>query len=336
MKSLKSILFIWLLVFVKLSLSQNGVMNSKYMVLPFDRTHVGIYNYSNDSLVNVQNYIINHMLYAYDGDNKLAVLNEIDSLVILYNIDNNTYEFIDIPMQIKAMSLFLTNNSIFIGGWMNISNQILQYNIENNEWYSLEIPDELLGKRKAIDFFVASNDTLIAVDDLLMPNYVIYYQYNDTTEAELMESFLLAINGTYEHIYQAKLSKSNLFVLSRTVGGYQGYLAHLTNYRINDLFCNYTVTFSDHQTSFSHWDFAIIQNKVIIGSQNDRDQFTYFVFDTRQNYSSKLSIDDINIIKTKNINGRLIKITAVPNENKAVITFEDETGQFVHSVVTVD
>src|SRR5690606_14964784 len=118
-----------------------------------------------------------------------------------------------IPFGIKPKSILLNEHNLLIGGEMG--NEILvQYNLQSKRWYNLQIPKEVMFPGKAIDDLVVNDSLLIAIDDIVMPKYVLFYKLKPQGKLELSHFKELKSNGAYESIFQARITDKHFGLIS--------------------------------------------------------------------------------------------------------------------------
>lgn len=86
------------------------------------------------------------------------------------------------------------------------------------------------GHRKAIDALLVDGDRLYAVDNFVLPKYVVVLDIGDPTGPVQTDCVALHCHGTYEHIVGAAQDPQRIAVLSTTIGEI-GAAAHVAIYR---------------------------------------------------------------------------------------------------------
>lgn len=86
------------------------------------------------------------------------------------------------------------------------------------------------GDRKAIDALLVDGDRLYAVDNIIVPKYVVVLDIRNPTGPVQTDCVALPSHGTYEHIVAAAQDPHRIAVLSTTIGEI-GAAAHVAIYR---------------------------------------------------------------------------------------------------------
>lgn len=125
-----------------------------------------------------------------------------------------------IPIGFNIQTIEYHKSYLFIGGDWETGTFFYAYHISDENWHKINIPAEIFFPGKAIDDFIVIADSLVAVDNIVMPKYLIYYPLNSLPDTEASRIFELEPNGTYESIKKAVKSEDYIGLLSGTAGGY--------------------------------------------------------------------------------------------------------------------
>ncbi|MGY5851388.1 hypothetical protein [Salegentibacter sp. F14] len=331
---MKKLIVTILIVFsLQIVLGQNGLQGGKYFMLLNSRETVSINTFENNKIKDHKIFPINEKsIYATDQNKRVAILDTAANNVSLYNIQTSNEIKLKIPFDIKPKTILLNDDNLFIGGEMG-KEMLVQYHLQREKWYELEIPLDVLFIGKAIDDLVVNDSLLIAIDNIVMPKYVVYYHLNSKEELKLSHYKELKSNGAYENIYQARITNKYFGLLSSTFSGYVGASNHITIYDSMNLESSFAIS-SNEQEKYSHTftDFVIVKDQIIIASKEkglgifkikssyfkktDRDNDRVFNFRIR---SSKIRFSDYD-------NEKIRKITTIPNTENIVLTLENEIG----------
>ena len=84
-------------------------------------------------------------------------------------------------------------------------------------WKAVELPAQLRRPGKAIDGLHRDGDTLIAVDDIISPKWLLLYRIGDGDALALKKAVRLPPHISYERIFASSLGESALWLISRGV-----------------------------------------------------------------------------------------------------------------------
>lgn len=140
---------------------------------------------------------------------------------------NDSIKRIDIPENLKPISLEVHKGVVFIGGNRD-KEKILTYRIHKKSWGKLDIPKKIMIVGKSIDDFVITGDTLIALDDIVMPKYLLFYDLSNLEDVKLIKKYTVPPNGTYETLKRILIVDKYFVILSSTYGGSYGLNYYVT------------------------------------------------------------------------------------------------------------
>ena len=162
------------------------------------------------------------------AQNRLLITN------ILKDNFNTNIEKVTFPNGIKPISIKVYENNIFVGGDFG-KEKIYRYNTAEKEWSQIAIPTEIMSLGKSVDDFLIYSDTLIALDNLVMPKYLLFYSLREPDNIKLIASYEVPPNGTYEQLHRILLKEDYFVILSATFSGYTGGASHVTVLNKNHL-----------------------------------------------------------------------------------------------------
>ena len=170
-------------------------------------------------------------------ENKAFCLDTANNIILiadLFQSDiNEKITKVQIPHDIKPISISVFKDNIFVGGGYE-KEKIYSYSQTLNKWTKLDIPAELAMFGKSVDDFMFTGDTLIAVDNIVMPKYLLYYDIQDLNNIKLIKSYTVPPNGTYETLFRGLIFEEYIVILSSTFGG-SGSQSYLTVLKRHDL-----------------------------------------------------------------------------------------------------
>src|SRR5690606_21583522 len=221
-------------------------------------------------------------IYTTDQKERIVVLDTAKNKVTIYNIKSGEIK-LTIPFDIKPKSIFIDENNLFIGGEKG-KEILIQYHLKNEKWYQLEIPSEVVVWGKAIDDIVVNDSLLIAIDNIVLPKYVLFYRKNSTDKLELLHFKELKHNGAYESIHQGRITETYIGLLSNTYSGYVGATNHITVYNNLDLSSSFALSSNQNDKNYHTFtDFILINDKIVIASKEKG----LGIFEIKESYFKK-------------------------------------------------
>lgn len=173
--------------------------------------------------------------YDISKDGVVVCLDKEKKIVIYGKIKESgeikNYEIINFPNFLKPETLCLYENHILFGGICNEnfdSNNceiICTYDLNTKEYKAVDMPFRVYGK--AIDDFLIDGETVIAVDNIVHPKYLIEYDFSDVKNPKILKTHELPNNGPYERIKKATMNNHFLAIESSTIGQFGS--AHIIN-----------------------------------------------------------------------------------------------------------
>lgn len=337
-KSMRKVCIYFMIQFVVMaSFSQNGSCDGKYFLLLNNRDTVSLNLYDNNQIVPVKKFPVNEKtIFTTDYNNWVAVLDTSCNRILLYEIETSKEFKLEIPYNLKPRTILITGENLFIGGEIG-TEMLLQYQIKSNTWYILDIPSQISMPGKAVDDLLVNDSLLMAVDDIVMPKYILFYRLNNIGKVRYSHYLQLKSNGCYEQILFARLSGNYLGLNSQTFSS-GGRTNHITIFKNLDFGNGFSVRSNLFENNFqSFTDFVIIGDKVIIASEEKglgvlKIKDSYFTQNKENNYFNRN-------VQTSMINyryfyfRRIIKITIIPNTSKIVLTIKKTEKKYKQEVL---
>jgi hypothetical protein len=340
---MKNLILTTSLFFLTLSVfGQNGLKNGNLFLLLKGNRTISINSFENDKVSEIKTFAISEKsIYTSDQKEKIAILDTANNDLTIFDIYSSNQIKISIPFEIKPKTILLNNDNIFIGGEMG-KEILIQYNLKNEKWYHLEIPSEVVVWGKAIDDLVVNDSLLIAIDNIVMPKYVLFYKLNSNGRLDLSHYKELKHNGAYESIHQGRITEKYIGLLSDTYSGYVGATNHITIYNNIDLTSSFAL--SSNQNDKNHHtftDFVLVKDKIVIASKEKG----FGIFEIKESYFKKSDEysnrssnhrEDISKIKYAKYENQVItKLTLIPNTSKIILTLEDKKGVIKHEIIEI-
>ena len=145
-------------------------------------------------------------------------------------------EFGPFPKSFVPCSLDLIADMLVVGGAGKRTGQSLYRRSLGNSatWQPVPLPDEMLQPGKPIDALVHNDENIFAVDDLVLPRWLLVYPRAGQLADLPTLTHPLPWNGSYEHFHAAAVGSGKLALLSRTSN--RGHIAqHVTVLSLDDL-----------------------------------------------------------------------------------------------------
>ncbi|SKB77414.1 hypothetical protein [Maribacter arcticus] len=337
---MKSLIFTVLFFLSYLSvLGQNGIKNGKLFILKQDQKTISINSFEDNGIKQIKTFTISEKsIYTTDQKERVVILDTVKNNISLINTKTESKSELKIPFDLKPKTILLNDENLFIGGEMG-KEMLVQYNIQSQKWYKLEIPIEVLFPGKAIDDLVINDSLLIAIDNIVMPKYVLFYKLSSNEKLILSHFKELKSNGAYESIYQGRITDNYIGLISGTYSGYVGATEHITVYDNLNLKNSFALSSNAQKKDYhTFMDFVIIGDKIAIASKEKgfglfQIKNSYFKESDEYRNSGFNSTVNTSKIKYAEIkNETIIKITIVPNTNKIVLTIENTKGKIRHEI----
>jgi hypothetical protein len=340
---MKKLLLISIVFFSVLALyGQNGLTSGNLFLLSKDQKTISINSFENNRIKELKTFSISEKsIYTTDQQARVAILDTAKNHVTLFNLNNSEEIKLTIPYTIKPKSILLADNNLFVGGEMG-KEMLVQYHIENKKWYQLEITNEIAVWGKAIDDLVVNDSLLIAIDNIVIPKYILYYRLNPTGKLNLSGYDQLKHNGAYESIHKGRITQKYFGLLSTTSSGYVGVTNHITIYKNLNLKSSFAISSNQSDKDYQTFnEFLIIKDKVIIASKEKG----LGIFEIKNSYFKKPTEFQDNrqnprespakIRYTKYENLVITNLTLIPYTNKFIITLENSEGKFNYEIMEI-
>jgi hypothetical protein len=320
--------------------SSEQTISKEYFILLKDVQTMSV-NTLKDNKINeiVQYSVSEKTIYCTDGIENVAILNKENNEVKIHNFISSTEKVFTVPFELKPLVLFLKDNNLFIGGSME-TEMLIQLNFSTEEWFALHVPEQVAFKDKAIDDIVFFNDMLVAVDNLIMPKYLLYYKYSEDKQCAYSHYFQLKENGTYES-YQKAFPTDLYLGLYSTTYGKGGGASHISVYSIQDMSKSFAVSVFTKRGDEKHVfnDFCFIGNTLFIAdNQNGLGKLENIdsYLSTHSGAYGNARISNTLIQYTVYKGEEVIGLHAVENTNKIIITLKSKKGEFRHLIYDVN
>ena len=336
-------------------LGQNRLKGGNYFLLLKDKEKISLNTYENNKIKEKGTFTISEKsIFTTDQKERVAILDTAKNLITLYDFQTSKEIRLSIPYDIKPKCILLNDDDLFIGGKMG-KEILVQYHIQSEKWYELEIPTQVIFGGKAIDDLVVNDSLLIAIDNVVMPKYILFYRLNTTEKLAFSHFKLLKSNGTWEHIFQGRITSDYLGLRSSTFWSV-GSAQHITIYKNLDLTECFAISVSNgsrkNETN-EYNDFLIVGNKVVIANKENGlglFEIKKSYFEPIKNYVTSYSpinnfkpiktlefrhvvINDSKISYEKYKNKNIIKLTQIPNTKKIILTIENNNIR--HEIIEI-
>lgn len=326
-----------ILLFISINLfSQNGLENGNLFILPKNKNAITLNKFEADKIIEIKKFPINkNSIFSTNQKNLVGILNRSNKKISIYNIETEKKLRLSIPFDIKPKSLLIDDNNIFIGGEME-NEMLIQYNFHNQKWYSLEIPEEIKFPGKSIDDIVINDNYLIAIDNIIIPKYILYYHINSDNKLIYSHQRSLKFNSSYESTHFARL-ENELLGLYSTTFNWGTFSEHITVYRGLDLKESFAIS-SDYTYKSKIVDIILIEGNLYVANSSKglgklkiEDNF----FKAKDEYGweeSNPQLDENLINYQQYTNEEIIKLTKIPNTNTFIVTLKDKNGNYRNEI----
>ena len=311
---------------------QKGLEEGNYFLLLKDKGQISLNTYENGNIKEQKTFAISEKsIFETDQKERVAILDPVQNSIILYEIQTSKEIKLSIPYDIKSKCILLNNENLFVGGEMG-KEILVQYHIQSEMWYKLEIPKDVSLWGKAVDDLVINDNFLIAIDNIVLPKYVLFYSLNSTDKLVFSHSKKLKSNSSYESISQGRITPKYFGLISTTMN--HGTRAeHITIYADLDLKRSFAISVIIREKENFN-DFLLIENKLFIANREKglglfemEDSY----FKESNNYNTRISEDNYKQYE----NGEIIRLTIIPNETKIILTIRNKGGEINHEIIEV-
>jgi len=315
-----------------------------YFLLLNDKETVSLNTYENNEIQESEIFSISEKsIFTTDQKEKVAILDTDKNIITLYEIQTSNETTLPIPYDIKPKTILINGDNLFIGGEMG-EEMLIQYHMLSDKWYQLEVPKEVNKWGKAIDDLVVSGNQLIAIDNVVLPKYILFFRLKNTTGKLAFSHFKeLKYNSSNEEIFQGRITP-NYFGLRSSATYMFGHSEHITIYNSLNLKKSFAISTErellDEENVNTFNDFLIIDNKIVIASK----EYGLGLFEIKNSYFTKgftydrkanTSIDASEITYKKSKNENIIKLTQIPNTKKIVLTIENDSTKIRNEFIDI-
>jgi len=208
----------------------------------------------------------------------------------------------------------------------------------------VNIPEEIYFQGKAIDGFLHYENSIIAIDNMIMPKYLIVYSKDNLPNLMVKETIELQPNGTYEEIFKGVNNRKYSALISSTVGGYSNSNAHhLTILKTQNLNQGFNISSIQKKEYFKylHWNDILLNddNLLYIASKEKG----LGVFRIKDNFFKKKSNDKTKRYYQKTIDNSKIKyiyrtqdeiVELIPFNQSKIILITKDLKEYYNYVFT--
>ena len=321
----------------QVAFGQNGLKNGNLFLLQKSKKTYSINSFQNDNINELKTFSVSKKsIITTDQKEKVAVLDTVKNEIQLFDIDTSRKTKLSIPFDIKPKSILMNQHNLFVGGEMG-KELLVQYHLKSKKWFQLKIPKEIMLYGKAVDDIVINDSLLIAVDNIIIPKYILYYKLNSTDKLEYSHFEKLKSNSSYESIHKARITENYLGLISTTMNwGTQS--EHITLYSDLKLLKSFAIS-TEYKGKWSFNDILIVGNKLFIANSLKG----LGVLDIKENYFKKSEYDlfikdiDEKLVQYKKYRNReIIKLTKIPEEQKIVLTVRNKTGSIKNEILEIE
>jgi len=307
---------------------KNGLKEGDYFLLLKNKETISLNTFENNEIKEKNIFPISKKsIFATDQKERVAIFEAAKKLITLYDFQTSKETKLSIPYNIKPQCILLNDDNLFVGGIME-KEMLVQYHIQSEKWYKLEIPEEVSLEGKAVDDFVINDSFLIAIDNLIIPKYLLFYHLNST--GKLIFSHIKEMETTsYEDFHQGRITSKYLGLYSDSMN-HGNYFEHITIYADLKLEKSLTITakwfsLSDFYRKENNFiDFLIIDNKLFIANREKG----LGIFEIKRSHFQRetwISENKVNYILYKN--EKIIQLTKVPNQDKIILAIKNMRGK---------
>jgi hypothetical protein len=317
---------------------QNGLKNGNLFLLSTKDNAISINSFEKNKINEIKLFSISQKsIYTTDQKERVAILDTSKNEVAIFDVHSSKQIKLSIPFEIKPKTVLLNQDNLFIGGELG-KEILIQYNLQNEKWYQLNIPKEVLFFGKAIDDLVVNDSLLIAIDNIVTPKYILYYQLNSFDKLSFSHFKELKSNSSYENIHQARITNEYLGLFSTTLN-HGNVMEHITLYADLDLVYSFAISVK-YKRKRNINDFLLIGNKLFIANRSKG----LGVFKIKKSYFKKGNYDfdtfnyniEENLVKYKKYrNEEIIQFTKIPYESKIVLTIKNNKSEIRNEIINV-
>jgi hypothetical protein len=308
----------------------------KYFLLHKSENIISLNTYENNELNEIRFFkVLEKSLMATDKKERVVILDTSKNTITIYNIHSSNEMELLIPYNINPKTIFINDDNVFIGGAMRSTESLIQYHIKSDSWYKLDIPEEFTVFGKAIDDLVVNENYLIAIDNIVVPKYILFYHLNTTGKLLFSHFRELKHNGACEEIHYGRISTKYLGLFSNTHGLMTS--EHITIYRDLNLTSSFSISIIRENNFNLINHFLIIQDTLYIAHKiNGLGVFeikdSYFAVSRDRYARFNYRVDENNVNYFQYANEEILRLTLIPNNNKFVLTIRNESGNIRYEI----
>ncbi|WP_299526314.1 hypothetical protein [Winogradskyella sp.] len=335
----KTILISIIILSFQVVFGQNGLKNGNLFLLQKNRKTYSINSFKNDRINELKTFSVSKKsIIATDQRERVVVLDTTNNKIQLFHIHISKEENFSIPFDIKPKTILINQHNLFVGGEMG-QELLVQYHLKNKKWYQLKIPKEVMSYGKAVDDLVVNDSLLIAVDNIIIPKYILYYKLNITDKLEYSHFKELKSNSSYESIHKARITENYLGLLSTTLN-WGTHSEHITLYSDLNLLKSFAIS-TDYWEKLNFNDILILGNKLFIANSSKG----FGVLEVKEKYFKESkdehdifneNIDEKLIQYKKYLNREIIRLTKIPDEPKIVLTIKNKGGKIKNEIIRIE
>ncbi|NOU62356.1 hypothetical protein [Marinifilum caeruleilacunae] len=334
---MKKLIAILTLFYSLTALGQNGVKGDYFLLINSDSV-ISLNTFENSAIVEHKTFDINEKsIFTTDKKSRVAILDTAKNSIVLYDFLLSKETKLTIPYDLKPKTLLLFDNNLFVGGEMG-KEILIQYQIKKNQWEKLEVPEEVQMWGKAVDELVINDSLLIAIDNLILPKYILYYDLESEGRLELSHFKRLKYNSSYESIHDGRITSKYLGLISTTMNHGSIY-EHITIYSDLDLIKSFAISVEVKQYSNFN-DLIIVGDKLFIAHRNNglgvfevKDSYFKASKDKFDNFNNRVKESLINYKKYKK--GEIIRLTIIPNTSQIILTIRNSLEEITNEIVEI-
>lgn len=317
---------------------QNGLKNGNLFLLQKNKKTYSINLFKNKQINKLKTFSVSKKsIITTDQKERVAVLDTTNNKIQLFDIHTSKKTNLLIPYNIKPKTILINQHNLFVGGEMG-KELLVQYHLKSKKWFKLKIPKEVMFYGKAIDDLVVNDSLLIAVDNIILPKYILYYKLNLTNRLEYSHFKKLKSNNSYESIHKARITENYLGLLSTTMNwGTQR--EHITVYSDLNLLKSFAIS-TEYKGKWNFNDILIVDKKLFVANSSKglgviEIKKKYFKESKYEHDIFNEDIDEKLIQYKKYHNKEIIRLTKIPNEQKIVLTIKYKGSKIKNEIIKI-
>jgi hypothetical protein len=365
---MKLLIFIFLLLPIVAIFGQKDTRKAKYFLLPESGDSLSVNIWRGETVERVASYEGSISEAVTDGQRYVAVVGY-KNKVTIHDIKTKTSFSDTLSQKFQVHSMFLQGNYLYLGGHNRVPfhdyfkqiDMLKSYDIAQRQWVDVPIPKKVQKDNKAVDDMVLVGDTLIAVDDLIYPKYLIYYKLDKKGAPRLLGYVELGWNQPDEIIKAARYDGRHLLLRSRSSSIEEDY-EHFCLMEAEELHTSFKETllsnyfYWGYEHKYDGYSRKFVQKNCLLSGHC----FTasYFFFQGVIDFAllgdkilfchNELGIAVVSVRTSKSISAEnfssppslpkdvaIIKITLTPNPDKVLLSVRDKAYKIRHELLEV-